>query len=78
VQEIKDTEVMKIYLSCLQEAGEHCIMKNYKNVCFVKYGQVDQIRTKGWAGRVARMGEIRNTYKTLVVNPEGKRPFWKT
>jgi hypothetical protein len=30
------------------------------------------------AGRVARMGEIRNAYEILVREPEGKRPFGKT
>jgi hypothetical protein len=28
-----------------------------------------------WAGRVARMGEKRNTYRFLVGKPEGKRPL---
>jgi len=28
-----------------------------------------------WAGNVARMGEMRNTYKSLVGKPEGKRPL---
>jgi hypothetical protein len=28
-----------------------------------------------WAGHVARMGEERNEYGVLVVNPEGKRPL---
>jgi hypothetical protein len=29
----------------------------------------------GWAGHVARMGEMRNTYKILVGTPEKKRPL---
>jgi hypothetical protein len=28
-----------------------------------------------WTGHVAYMGNIRNTYKILVGNPEGKRPL---
>jgi hypothetical protein len=29
----------------------------------------------GWAGLVARMGEMRNGYRILVRKPEGKRPL---
>jgi hypothetical protein len=32
-------------------------------------------RRMRWAGHVARMGEKRNAYGILVVNPEGKRPL---
>jgi hypothetical protein len=32
-------------------------------------------RRMSWTGHVARMGEDRKVYKTLVVNPEGKRPL---
>jgi hypothetical protein len=32
-------------------------------------------RRMRWAGHVARMGEKRNAYKTLVGTPEGKRPL---
>jgi len=28
-----------------------------------------------WAGRAARFGEMRNSYKILVGKPEGKRPL---
>jgi hypothetical protein len=28
-----------------------------------------------WAGNVARMGEMRNTYRILAGMPEGKRPL---
>jgi hypothetical protein len=28
-----------------------------------------------WAGHVARKGEKRNTYRSLVGKPEGKRPL---
>jgi hypothetical protein len=30
----------------------------------------------GWAGRLERMGEMRNTYKLLVRKTEGERLFW--
>jgi hypothetical protein len=32
-------------------------------------------RRMRWAGHVARMGEGRNMYRTLVGKPEGKRPL---
>jgi hypothetical protein len=32
-------------------------------------------RRMTWAGRVARMGEKRNTYRVLVRKPEGRRPL---
>jgi hypothetical protein len=32
-------------------------------------------RRMRWAGHVARMGEKRNAYKSLVRKPEGKRPL---
>jgi hypothetical protein len=28
-----------------------------------------------WSGHVARVGEMKSTYKILVWKPEGKRPF---
>jgi len=28
-----------------------------------------------WVGHVTRIGEMRNAYKILVVNPEGNRPL---
>jgi len=28
-----------------------------------------------WAGHVVLMGEMRNAYKILIRNPEGKRPL---
>jgi hypothetical protein len=31
----------------------------------------------GWAGHVARMGEMRSAYSVLVEKPEGKRPLGK-
>jgi hypothetical protein len=32
-------------------------------------------RSMSWTGYVARMGEKRNEYRTLVGNPEGERPL---
>jgi hypothetical protein len=32
-------------------------------------------RRMRWVGHVARMGEMRNVYRILVVKPEGKRPL---
>jgi hypothetical protein len=32
-------------------------------------------RRMKWAGHVARMGERRNAYRTLVGKPEGRRPL---
>ena len=37
--------------------------------------QVIKLRIIRWAGRVARMGEGRDTYRVLVGKPEGKRPL---
>jgi hypothetical protein len=32
-------------------------------------------RTERWEGHIARIGEMRNTYKILIEKPEGKRPL---
>jgi hypothetical protein len=32
-------------------------------------------RRMRWAGRVARMGDVRNAYNILIVKPDCKRPF---
>jgi hypothetical protein len=34
-------------------------------------------RRMGWAGHVARMGEVRGAYNILVGRPEGRRPLGK-
>jgi hypothetical protein len=34
-------------------------------------------RRMRWAAHVARMGETRNTYRTLMGKAEGKRPLGK-
>jgi hypothetical protein len=31
-----------------------------------------------WAGHVARMGERRGAYRSLVGRPDGKKTTWKT
>jgi len=31
-----------------------------------------------WAGHVARMRERRGEYRVLMVDPEGKRPPWRS
>jgi hypothetical protein len=40
-----------------------------------KLARIIKSRRMIWAGHVARMGEKRNAYRMLVVNPEGKRPL---
>jgi hypothetical protein len=37
--------------------------------------RVIKSRRLRWAGRVARMGEVRGVYRVLVGKPEGKRPL---
>ena len=37
--------------------------------------RVIKSRRMRWAGHVARMGEERETYRTLVEKPEGRRPL---
>ena len=37
--------------------------------------RVIKSRRMGWAGHVARMGEERGVYRTLLEKPEGKRPM---
>jgi hypothetical protein len=37
--------------------------------------QVIKSRIMRWAGHVARMGEVRGTYRILVGRPEGRRPL---
>ena len=40
-----------------------------------RHVRVIKSRRMGWAGHVARMGEIRGVYRILVEKPEGKRPL---
>jgi hypothetical protein len=37
--------------------------------------KITKSRRMRWAGHMARMGEKRNVYRLLVVEPEGKRPL---
>jgi hypothetical protein len=37
--------------------------------------RIIKLRSMGWAGHVARMGEKRNVYKVLVGKPKGRRPL---
>jgi hypothetical protein len=37
--------------------------------------RVIKARRMGWAGHVARMGEVRDAYNILVGRPEGRRPL---
>jgi hypothetical protein len=37
--------------------------------------RVIKARRMRWAGHVARMGEVRGAYNTLVGKPEGRRPL---
>jgi hypothetical protein len=34
-----------------------------------------KLRRISWAGHIAHMGEMRNAYKILIGNPQGKRPL---
>jgi hypothetical protein len=46
-------------------------------MCFLYVIRIIKSRRMRWAGYVARMGEKRNAYRTLVGKPEGKRPLGK-
>jgi hypothetical protein len=37
------------------------------------FNTVIKSRRRGWVGRVARMGEMKNAFKILFGKPEGKR-----
>jgi len=36
------------------------------------------VRSRRWAGHVARMGEGKGVYRVLVRKPEGKRPLGRS
>jgi hypothetical protein len=44
----------------------------YSSPIIIKMNKAKRIK---WAGHVARMGEKRNAYRTLVGKPKGKRPL---
>jgi hypothetical protein len=55
------------------EAGGNCIIKSFIScIRFLNSIKVIKERIMGWAGYVACMGEMRNTYKILIGKPEGK------
>jgi hypothetical protein len=50
-------------------------MRSFNDLyCSPNIVQVIKARIMRWAGRVARMGERRGTYRVLMGKPEGKRP----
>jgi hypothetical protein len=46
--------------------------EEFQNV-YCSSNNIRVIKSRKWAGNVARMGEIRNFYKFLFGRPEGKR-----
>jgi hypothetical protein len=46
------------------------ILEEHSTFSFVR-----KQRRMRWAGHIARMGEMRNAYRILVGEPEGKRPL---
>jgi hypothetical protein len=57
-----------------QEAGENCIMRSFITWYASPNIRVIKSSRMRWVGYVPCMGEMRNEYKILVGNPEGKRP----
>jgi hypothetical protein len=43
--------------------------------CKLREVLFDLIKVIRWAGQVARMGKVRNSYENLVGKPEEKRPL---
>jgi hypothetical protein len=54
-----------------RETVEDCKRKSFKT-CVSQNIRVIKSRSMRWAGTVARVGEIRNAYKILVGEHEGK------
>jgi hypothetical protein len=50
-------------------------VKLHNLYCFPNIIRVIKSRRIRWAGHVVHMGKMRNVYKILVRNPEGKRPL---
>jgi hypothetical protein len=48
-------------------------MRSFIMCTFHQVIRVIKSRRMRWAGYVARMGEMRNTYRILVGKPEGKK-----
>jgi hypothetical protein len=49
--------------------------KELRNLYSSSIIRIIKSRRMGWAGYIARMGEMRNVYRLLVGNPEGKQPI---
>jgi hypothetical protein len=57
------------------EVGENCTVRSFI-ICTSSYIiRMIKSRWMRWAGHVASMGKMGNAYKTLVANPEGRRPL---
>ena len=59
-------------------SGEGFTMRNFI-VCSVSTNIVRVIKSRRlrWAGHVARMEEVRSSFKILTGKPSGKRPLWR-
>jgi hypothetical protein len=57
-----------------QEAGEDCIMRSFIT-CTLHQNVIRVIRSRRlrWEGNVARIGDMRNAYKVIIREPDGKR-----
>jgi hypothetical protein len=75
---LQNTGFWRPRVGCLGEkeqvTGENCIMKSFMILSANIISVTTSIRMR-WVGHVARMGEKRNVYRTLVGKTEGKRPF---
>jgi hypothetical protein len=58
-----------------RRAGEDYMMRSFVTCTIHHMLCIREIKSMRitWAAHVERMGEMRNSYKTLVVNPERKR-----
>jgi hypothetical protein len=59
-----------------REAGEDCIMRSFIT-CMLQVLS-GWSRRMSWVGHVARIGEMRNTYKISVGKPERNRPIGRS
>jgi hypothetical protein len=75
--------VLKTIFGTKREKGAFSWRKLQNDELHNLYFSEDIIRTiksrmMRWTGHVACMGKMRNAYKSMVGNPEGKRGTWKT
>jgi hypothetical protein len=63
----------RIFGPKLEEVAEDCIMRNFITCSPQHVIRVTESRRMRWAEHVARMGDMRNAYRTVVGKPEGKR-----